>query len=78
MTTSYDCFLVLEIEWLLYVPHQLEFQGLNGYATCVHWSSKDRMAILHMFVGVPRIKWLLYMHPLEFLGFNGYYICPID
>jgi hypothetical protein len=66
---------VPRIEWLCYMC-SLEFQGPNGYSTCVCWSSKDWMATLHAFVRILGIQWLLYMpHQLEFQGLNGYYIC---
>jgi hypothetical protein len=62
-------------EWLCYMC-SLEFQGLNGYATCVHWSSKDWMAALHASIRILGILWLLYMpHRLEFQGLNIYVLC---
>jgi hypothetical protein len=64
------------IECLFYML-PLEFQGLNGYSICIHWSSKDKMVIVYSSFGIPGTKWLLYMHPLEFQGLNNYYLCVL-
>ncbi len=54
----------------------LEFQGLNNYFICIHWSSKDEMAIVYSSFKIVGIEWLLYMfHQSKFQGLNGYYIC---
>jgi hypothetical protein len=51
--------------------------GLNGYAICVHRSSKDWMGTIYVSFEVVGFIWLLSMHPLEFQGLDSYYICVI-
>jgi len=54
----------------------LEFHGLNNYFICIHWSSKDEMAIVYSSFEILGIEWLLHMlHQSKFQGLNGYYIC---
>jgi hypothetical protein len=40
MGTLYVSIGVPWIEWLLYMPHWLEFHGLNGYCVCIFWSCR--------------------------------------
>ncbi len=50
----------------------LEFQGLNVYFICLHWSSTDEMAIVYSSFKIIGTKWLLHMPPQsEFQALNG-------
>jgi hypothetical protein len=68
MAIVYSPFRILRIEWLLYVPHQFEFQGLNGYCICILWSSKAQIVIVYVSFGVLGSFRLLYIHFWNFKG----------
>ncbi len=62
--TLYASTRVLGIEWLLYMPHWLEFHRLNGYCICI--------------LRVVRSRWFLSICPLELRGLGSYYICVLS